>query len=295
MGNCLEESKKREETMEFHNKLSTFLKTQGDKTFISFSGGKDSTALLIKCIEEGINFDEAVFADTGFEYKELYAFIDYVEEYIRNTYKGYEDFKITRLIPRKNLWSDWFYGKTTRGKHKGEVRGYPMVLWPCWYSREAKVKPLEKYYKENNAGLIYVGIAHDEKGRLKSKDERVKFPLDMWEMSEKDCSDYLQERGLHNPIYDNRNRSGCFHCQKQGLYSLYALWRDDKELWKEAVFWDNENIRIKGVSGFMDRKKQEPMPLVDLQKRFEDGFVPEDNLKYECQSCNVFSEHYNDE
>jgi hypothetical protein len=45
----------------------------------------------------------------------------------------------------------------------------------------------------------------------------------------------------------------------------------------------------------MDRKKQEPMPLVDLQKRFEDGFVPEDNLKYECQSCNVFSEHYNDE
>lgn len=45
------------------------------KHMVSFSGGKDSTAMLIRMLELGMQVDEIVFADTGFEFPELFTYI----------------------------------------------------------------------------------------------------------------------------------------------------------------------------------------------------------------------------
>ena len=46
---------------------------------VSFSGGKDSTAMLLKMIEEKIDIDCVLFCDTGLEFPQMYEHIDKVE------------------------------------------------------------------------------------------------------------------------------------------------------------------------------------------------------------------------
>lgn len=47
---------------------------------VSFSGGKDSTAMLLKMIEEDIPIDCILFCDTGLEFPQMYEHIDRVEK-----------------------------------------------------------------------------------------------------------------------------------------------------------------------------------------------------------------------
>lgn len=239
------------------------------KNYVSFSGGKDSTAMLIRMIELGYKIDEIVFADTGFEFPELYEYIDKVEKYIGR--------KITRLKPEDKLWEKWFYGKVSRGANKGEVRGFPLFAYPCWYSRESKIKPLQKHMVD--AKNIYVGIAFDEQQRC-SEDDFIKYPLVEWQWTEEDCANYLNEKGLMNPLYKNYNRLGCFFCQKQSISSLYALWKTNKELWNKAKWWDSESNRVSG-HGIKEQ------PLEEYEKRFESGFIPKQLPKYSCESCDA--------
>lgn len=52
------------------------------KHIVSFSGGKDSTLMLLLMIEKGMPIDDIVFADTGMEFQELYDYIERIENYI---------------------------------------------------------------------------------------------------------------------------------------------------------------------------------------------------------------------
>ena len=38
---------------------------EGNSCYVSFSGGKDSTAMTLKMLEDGWTVDEIIFADTG--------------------------------------------------------------------------------------------------------------------------------------------------------------------------------------------------------------------------------------
>ena len=49
---------------------------------VSLSGGKDSTAMLLRMIEEGWPIDIILFCDTGREFDAMYQHIDKVEKYI---------------------------------------------------------------------------------------------------------------------------------------------------------------------------------------------------------------------
>ena len=49
---------------------------------ISFSGGKDSTAMLLMMLEKNMPIDEIIFCDTGKEFPQMYDHIDKVQKYI---------------------------------------------------------------------------------------------------------------------------------------------------------------------------------------------------------------------
>ena len=68
----------------------------------SFSGGKDSTALLLRMLllrmlESGMPVNIILFNETGLDFPEMEAHIEKVEQYI----KKYTDIGITRIKPEK--------------------------------------------------------------------------------------------------------------------------------------------------------------------------------------------------
>ena len=48
----------------------------------SLSGGKDSTAILLRLLEEKRPVDMILFCDTGLEFPDMYTHIDKLEKYI---------------------------------------------------------------------------------------------------------------------------------------------------------------------------------------------------------------------
>ena len=78
---------------------------------VSFSGGKDSTAMLLRMVELNMPIDEIIFCDTGVEFPQMYAHLDKVEAYIGR--------HITRLR-RERSWEDMMF----RHVKKNGVVGY---------------------------------------------------------------------------------------------------------------------------------------------------------------------------
>jgi len=188
------------------------------KHIVSFSGGKDSTAMLLRMLELGMQIDEIVFADTKLEFPEILQHIKKVEKYIGR--------KVT-ILRTKDNWNKWFYGNVTRGKMKGKMRGFPLTLFPCWWSREAKYKMLDPFCKGH---IRYIGIAYDEPKRIRNK-EGYKYPLFEWKWTEKDCIEYLRKKGLLADIHLRFGRTGCWCCPKQSKKSFKSLYKHYPHLW----------------------------------------------------------------
>ena len=72
---------------------------------VSFSGGKDSTALLLRMLEEGMPIDIILFNETGLDFPEMEAHIEKVEQYIKRLFavcSGFPEsaFKATATLDR---------------------------------------------------------------------------------------------------------------------------------------------------------------------------------------------------
>lgn len=208
------------------------------KHIVSYSGGKDSTAMLLKMIEKNMPIDEIVYCEImatqilGAEYPEMYDYLDKVDEYLmKNLGK-----KITRIKSDKSF-EEQFYTKKKKGKYKGKIYGFPWNLG-AWCNSKLKVVTLDKYFKKQDKEYIsYIGIAYDEPDRLARLEKNEKAPLAEWKMTERDCLEYIKEKGLYNPLYDKFKRLGCWFCVKQSLDSLRILRKEYPELWDTLLKW----------------------------------------------------------
>ena len=78
---------------------------------VSFSGGKDSTAMLLKMVELDMVIDEIIFCDTGKEFPDLYKHIQKVEKYINRKItvvrgeKTFEENENIRIILNHGSWT----------------------------------------------------------------------------------------------------------------------------------------------------------------------------------------------
>jgi 3'-phosphoadenosine 5'-phosphosulfate sulfotransferase (PAPS reductase)/FAD synthetase len=55
---------------------------------VQFSGGKDSTAMLLMMLEKNMPIDEIIFCDTGKEFPQMYEHIEKVQKYIGGGYNS---------------------------------------------------------------------------------------------------------------------------------------------------------------------------------------------------------------
>ncbi|MGN1050412.1 MAG: phosphoadenosine phosphosulfate reductase family protein, partial [Selenomonadaceae bacterium] len=101
---------------------------------VSFSGGKDSTAMLLMMLERGLPVDKIVCCDTGKEFPTMYEHWKKVESYTGR--------KITILREERSFDYWMFEHIKTKGTRKGK-KGYG---WPnslCrWCTKALKQEAL---------------------------------------------------------------------------------------------------------------------------------------------------------
>jgi len=198
------------------------------KHIVSFSGGKDSTAMLLMMLEKGMPVDDIVCCDTGKEFPAMYEHWKKVEDYIGR--------KIT-ILKAEHSYDYWMFDHVkTKGKRKGE-RGYGWANMLCrWCTKALKTSVLNNYHKGiNDEVKEYVGIAYDERHRCKGK----KYPLVDWQVTEKDALEYCYSKGFDwGGLYKHFDRVSCWCCPLKKMGELKMLYLHYPDIWKKLKDMD---------------------------------------------------------
>lgn len=230
---------------------------------VSFSGGKDSTAMLLRMIEEGMPIDIILYCDTGLEFPEMEEHIRKVEEYIGRDItiiKAEHDFMYWATEYQMTIQST-----KVPGHHPGELvsgKGWPTRL-ARWcnqkFKRDVSNRFLSEYRKEHDV-VLYAGIAVDEPERIAD----LTYPLVEWGMTEADCLRYCYDRGFDwGGLYEIWSRVSCWCCPLQSIDSLRKLRIHRPALWAKLREMDAEIQSTLQPNFKFDRS------LIDIEKRFE--------------------------
>lgn len=177
------------------------------KNIISFSGGKDSTALLLWA-KENLDEYDAVWMDTGWEHEITYGYVDYIDKTLldgklirlkSDKYDGFEDM----VVKKNNMPS-------------AKRRFCTDIL---------KIRPYKKHldlFRDEYEIHSYVGIRADESYN-RSKMKKENFDLDhlgVWvhrpllDWTAEDVFDIMKKHDIEpNPLYKmGMKRVGCMPC-----------------------------------------------------------------------------------
>lgn len=217
---------------------------------VSFSGGKDSTAMLLMMIEKGMQIDKIISVDTTKEFPEMYDHIKKVNEYIKPL-----------TIDVVKIEFDYYFGEhiKTKGVRKGEC-GYG---WPDFRNRWCTALKREAVKKITNSNDIqYHGIAYDEKhraGKNKENNRKINYPLVDWKVTEKQALKYCYSKGFDwEGLYEKFHRVSCWCCPLSRIGELKTLYNDFPELWSVLEEMDKKSFR----------KFRSDYSVSDLTKRF---------------------------
>lgn len=213
------------------------MKLKKEINIVSFSGGKDSTAMLLMMIEQNMKIDEIIFLDTGVEFPQMYNHIKKVEMFINRP--------ITILKSNKSFEYYMFDHIKSRGKNKGQ-KGYSWSDFRNrWCTSRLKKDVIKKYLKKYKGYNIieYHGIAYDEPKRIKDT-PNIKYPLYENKITEKKALQYCYSKGFNwNGLYEKFDRLSCWCCPLKSIKELKILYNDFPELWKKLKQWDNNTYR----------------------------------------------------
>lgn len=212
---------------------------------ISFSGGKDSTAMALLMLEKGVPIHSVVAFDTGWEFPQMYEHWDQFERYT--------GLQIVRLHPPRSFLY-WMLERDVvarKGAHKGQIFrvGYG---WPSpmrrWCTRE-KVAAIMRYLCGISNSVSCIGIASDEAHRTKIATKYpVMYPLIDWDIDELTALEVCRQHGFHwGGLYGLFRRVSCFCCPLQRKGELKKLRKHFPELWEKMLEWD---AMIDGNRGF---------------------------------------------
>ena len=194
---------------------------------VSLSGGKDSTAMLHHLLDHGEPIHSVVFFDTGWEFPAMYAHLIQVEKKT--------GIKIVRLKPAKSF-DYWMFDHQVRwgsGLQKGQIRrigcGWP--LWTMrWCTRE-KMHALAVYAHRHPQATVCVGMAADERGRMKPG---FRYPLIEWGMTSAACLRHCYDLGYWwAGLYSMFSRVSCYCCPFQRVGDLRMLRARFPRLWAD--------------------------------------------------------------
>lgn len=230
------------------------------KYVASLSGGKDSVAMVLRLMEENRPLTNAVFFDTGMEFKAIYNILDKIEPEIR-AYGA--EFKV--LKPENEFLVDMLLRPVNPGTER-EKWGYDWCGNLCRWRTSGKIGSINKYLTSLNDEYIqYIGIAADEPNRVKYENGKT-YPLVEWGMTEAECLQYCYDRDYHwkegdVELYSILDRVSCWCCANKNLKELRNMYHYLPRYWG----------LLKGLQSRIDRPfKNNTYTIFDLEKRFKE-------------------------
>jgi 3'-phosphoadenosine 5'-phosphosulfate sulfotransferase (PAPS reductase)/FAD synthetase len=214
----------------------------------SFSGGKDSTAMVLHMIERGDHLDEVVFCDTTMEFPAMIRHVEKVKQVIEaagikfTTLRAEHDFEYYLLEhqPEREPSSRYF------GK---QGYGWPGVF-SRWCTRALKKKLINDHLRALRSKyevIQYIGLAADEDYRLEratNQDKSHRHPLRDWDWTEADAMAYCRAKGYDwEGLYDIFNRVSCWCCPLQPHEELRKLRKHFPDLWTRLLDLDSRQCK----------------------------------------------------
>jgi Phosphoadenosine phosphosulfate reductase family len=230
------------------------------KQVVAFSGGKDSTALVLRMAELGEDF-ECLFTPTGDELPDLqlhlYAIVDRIQRPLV-------------LPPNQPLlyWIDF---------HQA------LPNWRMrWCTRQIKILPCIAYLQAHPGSVLVVGLRADEESRegIYGDYATYRYPMREWGWKLADVWTYLEAQGVTVPA-----RTDCALCYGQRLGEWYQLWRQHPDRFEVGV-----QLETKYGHTFRSAQRDTwPAALADLRREFEGGRVPKGALVTTpvCRVCTL--------
>lgn len=208
--------------------------TDKEQIIASVSFGKDSLAMLLKCLELNTHIDEVVFVDTGMEFQAIYDIEQRIIPLLAE-----RDIKYTRLTFDKPFEYYMFEHKVKSGKI-----GYSWCGGRCRWGTAKKLQLLNKHCK---GAVQLVGIATDEQHRIKPDTNKC-YPLVELGMTEKDCLEYCYSKGFdwkENGVrlYDILDRVSCWCCANKSLRELENYRKYLSDYWDRLMDFQSRTDR----------------------------------------------------
>lgn len=227
---------------------------------VSFSGGKDSTALLLRLLELDEQIDEVIFCDTYKEFPAMYKHIERIKEVV-----AAHGIKFTELKADKDF--DYYMFEHEPKRRTDKYAGFKGYSWASsrtrWCTQLLKVSIIDKYIKSLGDVVQYVGIAADETKRLERKITETGnrcYPLVEWGWTEEDCLNYCYALGYDwDGLYKDFKRVSCWCCPLKSLEELRVLFKKYPDLWEQLKEMDKNTWR----------QFRPDYSVEELDKRFE--------------------------
>lgn len=192
--------------------------------FCSF--GKDSIANILIAHELGIPIDQIVYCEVLFdewlsgEIPIHRVWIPFAEQRLKEI-TGAEIVHIRSDINFK----DQFYTTKKRGKHIGEIYGFPYIVG-SWCNSVLKMRAINKHVAKYDNVVQFVGIAADEPNRIERLNNKLTHRSILAETNttEKNAMEICKKHNLLSPAYDmGFSRLGCWFCPKMSKKSFNII------------------------------------------------------------------------
>jgi hypothetical protein len=269
------------------------------KRILSLGAGVQSSTLALMIAHgELSHIDAAIFADTQWEPRHVYTWLDWLESEIQRLPNPFPIYRVTE----GSLREDAIRKQKSNGGRFAAIPWHIMMpngdraMGRRQCTAEYKLKPLRRKQREllglakgqRSKGVLcetLIGISTDEAMRMKpSRDPWAKsvWPLVDKGMSRWDCLQWMEQKGYPLPP-----KSSCIGCPFHNDHEWRAIKADHKS-WSDALEID-AIIRepARGMQGkqFMHRSCK-PLDEVDLSTAEDHGQV--DMFNNECEGmCGV--------
>lgn len=222
---------------------------------VSYGGGANSTALLIGLHQHRIPVDLILFADTGAEHPHTYAYLDVMDDWLKDhgmppitrVYKTTRDGKRLTLedecLQSCSLPSIAYGFKRCSLKHKIGPQEKFCNHYPTCQKAWAAGKRVVKFIGYD-AGE---GYRSDKVllGDLADRKYSKWYPLMEWGWTRDDCIRQIEAAGLPQP-----GKSSCFFCPSMKPDEITTLREQHPDLFRRALaLEDNARKNLKTVKG----------------------------------------------